>query len=606
MRRFLGFLLPLFLIGCSSRSGSLLGISQMVGSAGGKVVSADGDLTLDIPVGALAEDTEISVRKISRSELGPDFQGVDVAAAYELGPDGLAFLQPVTVTLRLDQSPLGTGDVLQADAVVLVSESGTEVEAAGSQVLAADADTGETTLTGEIEHFSGLVAVKGGVRFEASGVPRSMQVGFIFNADLDLTVAQDARISGTVSFFSTSEPETLYDNSPIPDDFTLSPGQSLSVLDGPFSCIGAGLGRFIGVANFDDHLLTLERRVVTVHEFEIRVSTGISHTTAAGEERTHPLPATLLEAMALAYVGDFPGMTANDPVVTVGGKDAWLMVDHSTGEVVESLSTPAGQTYGAVPLADGGVSAVFAYGEWGAAVWYWVAGAFGAPVMLSTNHITDALAIPGGGLIFSDNTAGQIRFLEFVANAYVVSAIVMNLPGVISATQLADGSILAVTGGAGGALYAAASRDASLLLVAQIADTLRRVRALGDVAAISYYGGGVGFGGISVAARNAGVWALVFGLIGTSSIGIDLKQPSSDFAEAITSDHIFIAATSYNTNEYRIIEVEADGSYWADTLFALPEACEAPGHALWLPDTNELAITCHDSNTLTVIPVTTD
>lgn len=594
MRRVLGLLLPFLIVGCSSGGGSLSGISQMVGPSGGQVVSADGDLTLDIPAGALPADTEITIRGLPPSDLGPE-----VTAAYELGPDGLLFQQPVTVTLRLDQSPLGPGGVLQADVVVLLSRSGTETEPAGAQVLTGDADAGVMTVTGEIMHFSSLFGRLQGLSVKVDGVPDSISADEPF----DVTFHAVATNSG-------DEPKATlraWGDSP------LSPGEEspfeVSVVAlgsdpvgvGPFRCNSPGDGKFHATGILND--LGLPEGVGQDFDFTVRLAKTVVHKATPGQARVLPLSLGALEA-AEAIVDAVPGLVP-DPkrAVTLAGEEVAAVVDVVTGAVLGQVSTPPGKTYGAILLAHGGVFVLFAYGDWGAALYYWDGSAFGAAVMLSTNNITDASRTPGGGLLFVDRAAGQGRFLEFVVNAYVVSAIVMNLPGIISATQLPDGSILAVTNGTGGGLYAAASPSATLVFVGLIADTLRRVRALDDVAAISYFGSGVAFGGISVAARTNGTWVLVFGLSGQSAAGVGLKKrPTSDFLQAVNDDHILIAATSYYTNEYRVIEVEADGNYWADSLVALPEGCEAPGHALWLPDTNELAISCHDSHALVVIP----
>jgi len=600
MRRFLGFLSLLSILGCSSGGSSLSGISQMVGSGGGQVMSADGDLTLDIPAGALPADTEITIRKLAPSQLGPAFEGADVAAAYELGPDGLTFQQPVTVTLRLDQQPVDPGGVLQAQVVALVTESDAGIEAADAQVLTGDGDAGLTTVTGEIGHFSRLVGVKDGITVEASGIPDRLALGMNFTVDVSADLSDDARQFGTLVLGAWGDAPTLPEVSIETSFGEVSSGHYSTSL-GPISCASLGKGRVNASAEIRNYFPSLAGPQLIL-DFKLVLWREVIHTGEAALVRTFHLTLIALEAAGV-IPAPVPGLVPDpESAVTVPGKEACAVINVDTGAELGRVSTPPGATYGGILLAEGGVLAagevyaLFAHGDWGAALYYWDGSVFGAPVMLTSNHITDAVRTPGGGLLFADNTAGQVRFLELAGGAYQVAALAMDLPDVISATQLPDGSILAVTSGTGGGLYTAASREATLLLVSQIADSLRRVRALDDVAAISYFGGGVGFGGISVAARNnAGVWGLVFGLIGTSSIGIDLK--------AATNGHLLIAATSYNTNEYRVIEVEADGNYWTDSLVALPAGCEAPGHALWLPDSNELAVTCHDSDTLAVIPV---
>jgi hypothetical protein len=69
--------------------------TQQVDGMGGSVTSADGRLTLDIPAGALASATQISVQPITSTT--PNGIGL----AYRLEPEGTAFAAPVTLTFHL-------------------------------------------------------------------------------------------------------------------------------------------------------------------------------------------------------------------------------------------------------------------------------------------------------------------------------------------------------------------------------------------------------------------------------------------------------------------------------------------------------------------------
>jgi len=613
MRRLIGLLL--LLAACSNGGSALVGISQTVGPAGGQVVAADGNLTLAIPAGALPADTEITVRELAPSELGPEFQGADVAAAYEFGPDGLMFQQPATVTLLLDQSPLGPGGVLQADAVVLVSDSGAGIEAAAAQELNGNADTGAMTLTCRISHFSGLVAVKGGITFEVTGVPNRMPAGNIFSATLDIRASADAKMSGNVTFaFPVTPPTTI--NSVFPNDsYTVAPGGSISTILGPFGCDGSGLGEFVARATFSETELFLQD-VFPIADYTVAVSTGIEH---EGAPRVIPVGVSAIEAMVLLQPGQFPGMADEQPRITVAGETvgdgggAWEIVDTKTPDALPYVATPAGTTYGAIPL--DGMPGVFAFGDWGAGVWPFQNDAFGPPAMVSTDNVTDATPCPNGDVMFINYTLSQITYMTLKASGWELGDTMLSLDGVVSAVELPDGAILAVTSGEGnqlrrasslaaaaggvGELYVAADRQSPFVLVGEVGSALRRVRALGDVAAISSYGSGIGFGGITVASRSGGAWSIAFGLVGTSSVGIDLKEKEDG--------NILIAATSFNANQYRVIEVEPQGTYVWDNVLDLPAECIGPGHALWLPgDLNELAISCHDSANIFITPVSTD
>ncbi|MDQ6683745.1 MAG: hypothetical protein M3Z16_01345, partial [Pseudomonadota bacterium] len=67
-------------------------IQKMVPTAGDTVVSADGRLTIEIPAGALAAPTMISIQPLSNQSPG------GLGTAYRLGPDGITFTSPVKLT----------------------------------------------------------------------------------------------------------------------------------------------------------------------------------------------------------------------------------------------------------------------------------------------------------------------------------------------------------------------------------------------------------------------------------------------------------------------------------------------------------------------------
>ncbi|MFC4456151.1 hypothetical protein [Deinococcus sonorensis] len=69
-----------------------------VGHQGGTLRSADGQLSLTIPAGALEAPTDVTVQPISSTV--PNGKG----GAYRLGPEGTTFRQPVTLTFRYDQA----------------------------------------------------------------------------------------------------------------------------------------------------------------------------------------------------------------------------------------------------------------------------------------------------------------------------------------------------------------------------------------------------------------------------------------------------------------------------------------------------------------------
>jgi hypothetical protein len=73
-------------------------------AATGGTVKAGG-LTIDIPAGALAADTNITVA-ISDASTAPSPSTV-VSSVYDIGPNGTTFTKPVTLTLAFDAAKLG-------------------------------------------------------------------------------------------------------------------------------------------------------------------------------------------------------------------------------------------------------------------------------------------------------------------------------------------------------------------------------------------------------------------------------------------------------------------------------------------------------------------
>ncbi len=71
-----------------------------IGADGGTLRSADGGLELEVPAGALAADTELSVTAIT-------LPASNAVSAYRLEPDGTTFATPVTLTWRAED--VGTG-----------------------------------------------------------------------------------------------------------------------------------------------------------------------------------------------------------------------------------------------------------------------------------------------------------------------------------------------------------------------------------------------------------------------------------------------------------------------------------------------------------------
>lgn len=77
-----------------------------VGPGGATVRAQGGQVTLDFPPGAVASEVEVTVERAQRP---PADEGLLPGSAFDFGPDGLAFDQPVELTVAFDPSELPSG-----------------------------------------------------------------------------------------------------------------------------------------------------------------------------------------------------------------------------------------------------------------------------------------------------------------------------------------------------------------------------------------------------------------------------------------------------------------------------------------------------------------
>ncbi len=153
----MGLLLLWFAISCTSKdpgpngqhivteAGTPTGpaTSASIGAGGGKLTSADGSVTLDIPAGALEANTTLSIQPITNN--AP--QGI-AGAAYRFSPDGQTFKTPVKVTFKYSDALLA-GSSAELLWVVTQAKDGSWQALQKSSV-----NTSTKTVTGEMTHFS--------------------------------------------------------------------------------------------------------------------------------------------------------------------------------------------------------------------------------------------------------------------------------------------------------------------------------------------------------------------------------------------------------------------------------------------------------------------
>lgn len=118
---------------------------RVVGAAGGVVSGANGQVSLSIPAGALTSSIPVSVRAVTLST-GDSL--LVRGSAYEFGPSGTRFLQPVLLTLRYDAANVSPG-VEPSTLGILRSDGGAFAQLEGTVV-----DTIARTATAPIGGFS--------------------------------------------------------------------------------------------------------------------------------------------------------------------------------------------------------------------------------------------------------------------------------------------------------------------------------------------------------------------------------------------------------------------------------------------------------------------
>ena len=101
-----------FLLSCASEDDPagptptpMMQASGTVGASGGTLTSDDGKLSLTIPAGALAADTEITVTEIPPDEASDAFDGLVAERAFKFEPQGLEFAADVERLKRIFSTP---------------------------------------------------------------------------------------------------------------------------------------------------------------------------------------------------------------------------------------------------------------------------------------------------------------------------------------------------------------------------------------------------------------------------------------------------------------------------------------------------------------------
>jgi hypothetical protein len=146
-----------------------------IGPSGGTVTSSDGNAVLTFPAGALSSNLAITTAVMTDPPTSP---GLISALAYDFGPTGSQFAQPVTIklTYQPSQIPVGFSPVF----LRLFVRNGS----AWDSVPGSTVDTVAHTITGTTTHFSGFAPCP----LNCPGTSLNPRVGVDFNPSCCVTM----------------------------------------------------------------------------------------------------------------------------------------------------------------------------------------------------------------------------------------------------------------------------------------------------------------------------------------------------------------------------------------------------------------------------------
>ena len=198
-------------------------------AAGGTVADPTGKTKLEIPPGALAADSDITLTLLPKS-------GAAVVDVSEFGPDGLQFLKPVTLTIKADAA-LATGGKTLALAV----NEGADFKAITGSTYANGA------ASAPIMHFSRytVVFVDGQIVIQPPATCTAARSGFTpCGGDLKgtWTFAEFCAAGGPIAPGGEGCPETTVDI-----DYTINRDV---VFDATTVTIGAGTNTIVATYNY--------------------------------------------------------------------------------------------------------------------------------------------------------------------------------------------------------------------------------------------------------------------------------------------------------------------------------------------------------------------
>jgi len=202
---FIILLLIFSYISCDSESQRQV-VEALVGPDGGTVATRDGKFTLEIPPGALDEDTEITIRELNSNEFPEELANLEnpesLDSVYELTPFGQEFNLPVTVSVTLDSKPVQNDGSIASNLAFVLHSSADGFEFLENPTLELDGGNDIAIVSGEIDHFSRFLTFDDeGLSFKLEGMPPAAFVNIPFTGNLTFTSQ-----NSSVDSFELSQP----------------------------------------------------------------------------------------------------------------------------------------------------------------------------------------------------------------------------------------------------------------------------------------------------------------------------------------------------------------------------------------------------------------
>ena len=320
-----------------------------------------------------------------------------------------------------------------------------------------------------------------------------------------------------------------------------------------------------------------------VHTYEIKFKNSPEPEPKFEAPRTIEVTATDIERVSGVDAGffdvDYPA-TGLAPLLLVAGFSEISIVNLSTDQEIEKLSTPFGRTYGAVAYSAGSKKMIVATGEWGAAAWQYVAGSFvmvdGAAFV--TGNVTDiVICPPTGRIVVANNSAGELQTYDLLDGKYQKQdSFTISLEGVVSVEKLPDGEFMATSedsAGQGTAWWIPEGEFPKKVM--DLGDFPRIITASpnGQFAVIPCLGDGISFPQVFFLTRADpdSDWEAPLSLLAIEAVSIGIKQ--------LANGNYKVAIPSGRTDEVRTLEMEPDATVVDEKNEDLAEGAEDPNHS---------------------------